>query len=46
MQVIATFVVGAAVQRAVKNDFQYIGAPLLMGTVALGRHKLQENLRI
>ena len=38
-QVVATFVVGNAVHRPVKNDFAYIGAPLLMGTVALGQAK-------
>ena len=36
---VATFVVGNAVHRPVKNDIAYIGAPLLMGTVALGQAK-------
>ncbi|KAL5005410.1 hypothetical protein ScPMuIL_018866 [Solemya velum] len=34
--VIVTFFVGAEIQREVQNDFVYIGAPFLMGTVALG----------
>lgn len=34
--VIVTFYVGTSVQRTVTNDYTYIGAPFLMGTVALG----------
>ncbi|XP_060068774.1 uncharacterized protein LOC132548892 [Ylistrum balloti] len=34
--VIATFYVGAEVNRDIHNDFTAIGAPFLMGTVALG----------
>ncbi|XP_035692225.1 uncharacterized protein LOC118426809 isoform X2 [Branchiostoma floridae] len=34
--VVVTFFVGAEVSLAIKDDFNYIGAPFLMGTVALG----------
>ncbi|KAK3095519.1 hypothetical protein FSP39_015594 [Pinctada imbricata] len=34
--VIVTFYVGAEVHREIKNDFSAVGAPFLMGTVALG----------
>ncbi|CAH1244391.1 Hypp7295 [Branchiostoma lanceolatum] len=34
--VVVTFFVGAEVSLAIRNDFNYIGAPFLMGTVALG----------
>ncbi|XP_078612442.1 uncharacterized protein LOC144882500 isoform X1 [Branchiostoma floridae x Branchiostoma japonicum] len=34
--VVVTFFVGAEVSLAIKDDFHYIGAPFLMGTVALG----------
>ena len=36
-QVIVTFYVGASINRDITNDYTYIGAPFLMGTVALGR---------
>ena len=32
-----TFFVGAAIHHNVSNDFSYVGAPFLMGTVALGK---------
>ncbi|XP_072034211.1 uncharacterized protein [Amphiura filiformis] len=34
--VVVTFGVGAAVANEIKNNFQYMGQPFLMGTVALG----------
>ncbi|XP_078695412.1 uncharacterized protein LOC144924269 isoform X6 [Branchiostoma floridae x Branchiostoma belcheri] len=34
--VVVTFFVGAEVSQGISNDFHYIGAPFLMGTVALG----------
>lgn len=34
--VIVTFYVGASINRDITNDYTYIGAPFLMGTVALG----------
>ena len=37
LQVSATFSVGAAIHGTITHDFAFIGAPLLMGTVALGR---------
>lgn len=32
-----TFLVGAQIHHEVNNDFAYVGAPFLMGTVALGQ---------
>ena len=37
LQTCVTFFVGMKVGRTISNDFSYIGAPFLMGTVALGR---------
>ena len=37
---IVTFYVGASVNRTISNDYTYIGAPFLMGTVALGELSL------
>ena len=34
---VVTFGVGAAVANEITNDFQYMGQPFLMGTVALGK---------
>ena len=36
LQTCVTFFVGMTVGRSISNDFSYIGAPFLMGTVALG----------
>lgn len=35
-QVVITFGVGSEIHKTISNDFRYIGAPFLMGTVALG----------
>ena len=42
--VAVTFFVGASVHRDVNNDFTYIAAPFLMGTVALGKFRTYRNV--